>query len=296
MEEKKSVQIMTLIQNTNALAVAELEPVKEKFISNYNLCHKAQIGELMYHRQVVHFKQAIAASDQLKACDTFSLYACFVTAAVNGYSLDSQDNEVYLIPLKGKAVLWRQAGAHVRRLQRTNQVQYAEQPKLVYKGDIFEVENGRVVKHVEKFETEEFIAGYVRFVVDEKGNDRFFIYRKSDWEAWRKKSQMPNGENWNGNNGQPVAAFLRTKIVKHACTEKCWATGITNPQSEQFSVEVDADDKRELETTTVDQPAVYANENGNGHSKETTAAHIQMTQHEPSNNGTVVHEDAGEDW
>lgn len=231
---KPQVQIMKVLQETKPAQIAELEFVKNKFIENYNLCNPGKLGELMYHRQLAHFKQQIAGSEQLKNCDPFSLYACFVTAAVNDYSLDPQDNEVYLIPLKGKAYLWRQAGAHVKRLIRTNQVKFVSQPQLVYVGDDFSVTNG-IPHHVEKFESDEIKAAYVKFILpDDK--ERFFIYRKSDWEAWKKKSQQSTGDNWTGNNGQPGAAFLRTKVVLHACKEKCWATGLSNPAAEQLQV------------------------------------------------------------
>src|SRR5690606_30364127 len=96
--------------------------------------------------------------------------------------------------------------------------------------------------HEEKFQSEEVIAGYVRMVLDAStGADRYFIYRKSDWLAWKKKSPMAGGENWSGGfEGGPLPAFLRTKIVKHACKEKCWATGHTPPQVEQYSdIEID---------------------------------------------------------
>lgn len=236
--QKPQMQIMKVLQETKPAQIAELEFVKEKFIQNYNMCNPGNLGEMMYHRQLVHFKQQITGSDQLKAADPFSLYACFVTAAVNGYSLDPQDNEVYLIPLKGKAYLWRQAGAHVKRLTRTNQIKYVDQPQLVYEGDDFGVKNG-VPDHTERFKSETIIAAYVRFVLPD-GKDRYFIYRKSDWEAWKKKSQQASGDNWTGNNGQPGAAFLRTKVVLHACKEKCWATGLNNVQADNFnSIEID---------------------------------------------------------
>lgn len=245
-------QLMQVLQDTPAVAIAELDFVRDKFIQNYNACHKEKVGELMYHRQVVHFKQAIANSDQLKSCEPFSLYACFATAAVNGYSLDPSDDEVYLIPRKGKAYLQRQAGAHVKRLIRSGQILYADQAKIVYQGDDFEVMNGRVIKHIEKFQNEIMVGGYIRFVIDDKGNDRFFIYRKSDWESWKKKSPQASGENWNGNNNQPLAAFLKTKIVLHACKEKCWATGSTPANVDQFSdveIELDEIEKEELKPT-----------------------------------------------
>jgi len=251
-------QIIETLKATPPMQIASLDFVREKFVDNYNRCHGSDSGELMYHRQLVHFNQQIAASDLLKKADSFSLYACFVTAAVNGYSLDPQDNEVYLLPIKGNAHLWRQAGAHIRRLKRTKQIQFAEQAKIVYEGDVFEVENGRVVKHVEKFTTENMVAGYVRFVVDSKGTDRFFIYRRSDWESWRKKSPNPKTIQKTGQNGpylseslwdngivngtNPEPNFLRTKIVKHAAQEKCWATGSIPADADTFAnIEIDAD-------------------------------------------------------
>jgi recombinational DNA repair protein RecT len=252
-------QTLELIANTPSSKIAELDIVRDRFIKNYNLSHKSSQGDLMYHRQVVFFNQQISGNQQLAQSDKFSLYACFVTAAVNGYSFDPEDNEVYLVAYKGKATLMRQAGAHVRRLIKTNQVQYVEQAKLVYKGDVFEVEGGRVQRHIERFDTDIIIAGYVRFVIDEKGNDRFFIYRKSDFESWRKKSPNPKTILKNGNNGsylseslwdngivdgtQPEPGFLRTKIIKHACKEKCWAVGSIPVDVEQFTVEMDVEEE-----------------------------------------------------
>ena len=263
--EKQHNNALQVLQQTPPAAIAELDFVRDKFIANYNHCHGNNAGEMMYARQLVHFKQTIAASAELQKADRFSLYACFLTAAVNGYSLDPQDNEVYLLPIAGKAVLWRQAGAHIRRLQRTRQIKYADQPRIVYQGDDFEVVNGRVVKHVEKFASEIYVAAYVRFVLDDKGNDRFFVYRKSDWENWQKKSMQKAGDNWAGNKGQPLAAFLRTKVVKHACTEKCWAVGLTDPRVEQFNVEIDDPEDPTQETTDINHTEV----NANGHHAET---------------------------
>lgn len=252
-------QILQTLQKTPPMQIASLDFVREKFVENYNKCNASDSGELMYHRQLVHFNQQISGSDQLKKADPFSLYACFVTAAVNGYSFDPEDDEIYLLSIKGKAHLWRQAGAHVRRLQRTRQIKFAEQARIVYQGDTFQVENGRVVRHVENFQSETMIAAYVRFVIDDAGADRFFIYRKSDWESWRKKSSNKNTIQKSGHNGtylseslwdngviggeNPEPGFLRTKIIKHACKENCWAIGNSIPaEVETFTeIEIDAD-------------------------------------------------------
>lgn len=252
--QAKPAEVMTIIRQTAPTDVAKLDFVKEKYVSNYNLSHKKKEGELMYHRNLIHFTQTIAASEDLKKADPFSLYACFVTAAVNGYSLDPADSEVYIVPRGGKAYLQRQAGAHVRRLILTGQVLRLNQAKIVYQGDDFTVENGRVISHKERFTSETFIAGWVSFEVA-NGQDIHFIFRKSDWEAWREKSPMKNGALWNHKDGQPLASFLKTKLVLHACKSKTWATGMTNPAAEQFNVEVDDDDAAN-DTNTQDAKAI----------------------------------------
>lgn len=263
---------LELIQNTAPGKIAELEMVKEKFIKNYNLANRSENGDLMYHRQLVYFNQNISASKQLQEADKFSLYACFITAAVKGYSFDPLDNEIYLIPRAGKACMQLQAGAYVRRLIQTGQAIECGQAKLVYKGDVFEVEDGIVKKHVEKFETETIIGGYVIFIT--AGNSfRYFIYRKSDFESWRKKSANPatvqKSPTWlaeslwdNGVVGgeNPEPNFLRTKIILHAAKEKCWFTGSTPIEAEQFNVEIEAEEETPLVAEpTPEPPKEYSN-------------------------------------
>ncbi len=233
---------LEIINSTAAGKIAELDMVKDKFVKNYNLANNSTNGDLMYHRQLIHFNQSINGLPALQNCDKFSLYACFITAAVKGYSFDPLDSEIYLVPRAGKACMQLQAGAYVRRLVQTKQVTGCEQAKLVFKGDIFEVEDGIVKKHIEKFETETIIAGYVKF--NTAGESfKYLIYRKSDFDAWKKKSQQPNGDNWSGGiDGQPGFAFLRTKIILHAAKEKCWFTGSTPASVEQFNVEIENED------------------------------------------------------
>lgn len=263
---------LDLIQNTAPGKIAELEMVKDKFIKNYNLANRSENGDLMYHRQLVYFNQNIAALSALQNADKFSLYACFVTAAVKGYSFDPLDNEIYLVPRDGKACIQLQAGAYVRRLIQTQQATGCEQAKLVFKGDVFEVEDGVVKKHIEKFETETIIAGYVKFNTAGDGV-KYFIYRKSDFESWRKKSPNPKTvqktPTWlskslwdngvlDGENPEP--AFLRTKIVLHAAKEKCWFTGSTPIEIEQFNVEIEGEEEPEVIPTPPEPgPKEYSN-------------------------------------
>lgn len=279
-------EVMTVINQSPALSISTLDFVKEKFVRNYELSHPGgrDLAEMIYHRQMVNMNQALAASTTLQNCDKFSIYACFVTAAVKGYSLDPKDGHVYLIPRGGKACLDVQAPGMIQRLIITKQIKGADQAKLVYRGDEFLVENGRVVKHVEAFGSEEIIAAYVRFILSEDGTDRYFIYRKSDWEAWRKKSPQKDGELWN-TNGQPNAAFLRTKIIKHAASEKCWSAG-SSPLTETYNVEITDGEENDQApaTTTTSTPSPAAK-----------AAISAMTSEQPAETVTVTSEHSHND-
>lgn len=236
------LQIIEVIRSTPAGQIASLDFVRDRFIQNYNACNPDKQGELMYHKQMIHFNQIIAGSEKLQQCDRFSLYACFATAAANGYSLDPADNTVYLIPKGGKACLWRQAGAHIHRLIRSNQISRAEQVQIVYKGDDFLASKGRVIKHNQAFASDEMICAYQEFVLPD-GLSRFFIYSKFQWADWRAKSDVPNGDNWNWkSSGQPESGFLKTKVTKHAATEKVWATGMQPIAPDSFQdVEIESD-------------------------------------------------------
>ncbi len=286
---------LAIINSTPANQIVALDFVKSKFVNNYNSCHKQKIGELVYARQCMFFQQALANNSKLASADKFSLYACFLTVAVKGWSLDPQDDEVYIVPRDGKAWVDRQAGAYVRRLIETGQIISAGQPVFVYEGDIYEVENGRVIKHVERNESEIIKAAYMEFYLTD-GTTKFIRYKKSDWEDWRTKSPLKDGSNWKGANNQPSPGFLRTKIVKHACKEKCWASGSTPVGVEVHeSVEIDGEElpaerKNDLPPITPHSevpPPQHNNDNAQAADENSFAQ-----SHADANTGnTIVHED-----
>lgn len=257
--------VMDIIQNTKPQEIAALDFVKNKYIQNYNATNKDKNGELKYHRNMVYFNMLISANDKLKNADKFSLYACFVTAALNDYSLDPEDNDVYLIVRDGKAKLDKQTGAHLKRLIRTEQIKRAEQVKFVMQGDEFEFDeaNSKVLKHIRKYVSEIIVVAYIKFELPD-GKEVFFKYEKSDWESWRAKSPNPKTVEKTGQHGkylskslwdnemldgiQPNPGFLRTKIAKHACNEKCWAPGRGPVVTEFFDVEVEDAESEEIAT------------------------------------------------
>ena len=288
------VSMMKQIMSTAPTKIPELGIVRQRFIENYQSCNgqrNSATAELQYNRQMIFFKQAIEANSALKNADPFSIYSCFALLAIKNWSLDPNDNQVYLVAKGGKAILWPQASAHIRRLIDTNQIKYAEQVRLVYRDDDFQVRNGRIIDHIEKFKSEEIVAGYIKFVLDDAGNEKHIIYRKSDWEAWRAKSPSKNDGNWcSGELKQPDPGFLRTKIAKHAATEKTWASGMAAIGVGQEDVIANAIITPEIE----DDPELIAqiNVQKNGPAKsETTYEQPSMANTAHIEDATVVDSD-----
>jgi len=283
-----ATSLVQIINNTEPLKIATLELVHERFVNHYNLTNVNKMGEIEYQRQMIFFNQAIASNDQLKNADRFSHYAAFMTLAINGWDLDPQAKQVYFLAMGGKAVIWPQAPAQVAKLINRGSINHVNQPKLVYKSELpsFKVSMGKVVAHEENFDIQDddkIVAAYIIYVIDEKGTEKHFIYKPSDWEAWRSKSKQPNGGNWVSKNQQPDPGFLRTKVVKHSATDPSWPT-VKNPSAEKFNnvvVDLDEDDV-EVQTqigninaqkpdtiTKVEQPSVQQQQNQSQQQPET---------------------------
>lgn len=215
-------EIEKSLSGLNPLSLLSSDFLKNRFIRNHEMIYNDGNGELAFARQSMVYAGLLKASKQLQEAPLISHFKCFIHAGVNDWSLDPADQQCYIVPYGSDIVLQPQAGTFVAKLIKSGQITKCEPAKLVYQGDTFIVKNGKVIEHIEKFETEKIIAGYV-VLIRRDGSEAHFIYRPSDWNAWKAKSKMKDSENWSkGELGQPVAAFLKTKIVLHACKEKCW--------------------------------------------------------------------------
>jgi hypothetical protein len=47
-----------------------------------------------------------------------------------------------------------------------------------------------------------------------------------------------------------MAAFLRTKIVKHACNDKGWSSSRVHPAAEQFKIEIEDPDEMDVQASS----------------------------------------------
>lgn len=243
-------ETMELINKLDVLSIPSHDMVKSKFIQNYNAFNKGGNGEFMYNKNMVYLMQILNSTSAFKQVSPFSVYACMTTIAAFGYSIDPADGHIYLISRDGRLCISKQAGAYLQRLYKTQQIHDASEAVLVYEGDNFTKKNG-IIDHEECYKSEKIVGGYVKFTLDKAGTQRHISYRLSDIEGWRAKSPQKDGPNWRfGDTGQPHPGFLRTKIMLHACQEKCWVPG-NSPMGEDIFTDVVVEDGEEFTTYEV---------------------------------------------
>ena len=224
--QQPQMTLLQRIQNTPIRQIIELPEVANKCIQNFAFGGHGdmQKARMKWDMNMIFLRQRLA---EISNVDPFSVYACLCTIYAYNYSAKPDDEEIYLVPFKGKLNIVRQAGAHVKRLTETGQIKRVINTSLVYQGDTWEVENKIIKKHVENFKSDRIIAGYVKFELPD-GKEKHVIFRRSDWESWRSKSPQPNSDNWlhktkdiDGTDiEQPMPGFLKNKILAHACKDK----------------------------------------------------------------------------
>lgn len=237
-------ELMELIRSTPYNKIMGLPEVKDKFVTNYDMAHGSGKGELAYQKNMIFFQQRLADAS-FGNVSSLSVYKVLIQTAIKGYDLDPTEGEVYMMPYDTAIELQKQAPYLVRRLKETKQIQECKPAQLIFDGDEFSIMNGIVVKHERKLESQRIKAGYV-IMINAKGEQVCFIYTPENWNQWRLKSKQKDGANWTGGfEKQPIEAFLKTKIVLHACKEKCWASSRANI-TDDFFPEVEEQDQENI--------------------------------------------------
>lgn len=144
-----------VLAHLNTLSPTELveDPkIAEKFIQLYNNVHGAKNGELFYSREKFNFMKLISENKKIAEATKLSLYGCFMDVAVNGLSFEQGNKplayvltrNINLAP-KGAPPQW-ETRAYVQvspygellMRMRTGHIKHADNPIIVYEGDIFE--------------------------------------------------------------------------------------------------------------------------------------------------------------
>lgn len=232
-----------------ATKIVENENVQSKFIQMYNAIWGSQMGEQIYHKEVFNFQKILREKPDLSQCSKMSLYGCFLDIAVSGLSLDSTSHpHCYLIPRsvktgnkdeRGYDIYEKRASVSITGYgeltmrMRAGQIRYADNPVIVYEGDIFTINLDHGVKKITYSaaiprKSNHVIGAFIRIVRCDGSEDYQWllegdINRLAKFSA-KNNSYYKNGQKVEGkandlyysNNGGIDPGFLENKMIKHA--------------------------------------------------------------------------------
>lgn len=230
-------ELMDAIRSTPPTKLVELPELEQRFIQ---LLEKTRgldrnHAEMVFNQEKYHFLRQISSSQGLRACETLSLYGCFMDCAVNGLSFDPSKKLAYIIP--GSVNVgskdqpqWVQRATleaspygelAIRMVQK--QLRYADNPVVVYEGDHFEPieENGvkSVNYRLNVNHGTKIIAAFIR-LVRRDGTIDYKWFMEPDWTrlqaASAKKNRGTANALYSSNGGQIDVGFLEAKLLKHA--------------------------------------------------------------------------------
>ena len=238
----KIKNVVALLKETKPSEIAELDFVKDKFITIHNQIHGTDKGELIYHKEVFNYKKLIAETPALRECSQLSLYGCFLDINVNGHSLEQGSKpDCYLIPrnfkvgtdANGKDIWEKRATLQVspygelKMRMRAGQIQYADNPVVVYDCDHFKVgtnEKGKLVvkeyeKTFDKTGKSKIISCFVRIQRPDGSFEMPFLDMTAIERLKGFSARQNNGKAsplYSSNGGQIDTGFLMAKTLKHA--------------------------------------------------------------------------------
>jgi len=229
--------LMQVIQSTPSTQLANLPVLEERFITLYSKTQGVdlKVAEMTFQQEKYHFMKAISESEGLRQCEPLSLYGCFMDCAVQGLSFDPKKKLAYIIPgsvnvgtkdnkqyVKRAALEISPYGEMAIRIQ-LGQVKHADNPVIVYEGDVFEPyqdDSGKGVVYKLNHQHSNTIIGAFMRILRNDGTVDYHWMLKNDWERLAGYSEKKNFGKANAlytsNQGQIDPGFLAAKLIKHA--------------------------------------------------------------------------------
>lgn len=246
----QTTQVANYLENLTPAQLVQDEKVVSKFVQLYNAIHGNKLGESIYNKEQFNFMKIINESQELQQCTKMSMYGCFLDVAVNGLSLDNTSRPTcYMLSRNvksgrkdqnGKDVYEKRASISITGYgellmrKRAGQINYADNPVVVYEGDLFEAEiddkGNKIVRYkaIIPRKSNKIIGCFIRIVRNDGSTDYQWmlendIERLKGYSA-RSNSKWENGQRVTGNanalytsnNGQIDPGFLENKMIKHA--------------------------------------------------------------------------------
>lgn len=249
MNNQETLNQAHIIQSLKATDVIRNEYVRQQFINVYNAIWK-EGGEGAYERESMYFNNQLRDNENLRKCTGMSVFFAFIDLAVRGLTLEPGAQALcYLLPRNykigknqhGKDV-WETRcnltisgyGELVLRAK-AGQIQYADNPVIVYEGDDFsfgEHDGRKYVNYCCKIprQSNHIIACFLKITRCD-GSVDYSVMTEGDWKRLQDFSAKAN-RYWDNDRRQWVEranslycsgdsqeidpGFLKAKCIKHA--------------------------------------------------------------------------------
>lgn len=261
------VSIIEKLNSTPATQITNLPEVMSRF-KNLYLTFNGKGAERYYEAEKFHFGKILQENSKLQACTKLSLYGCFLDVAVNGLSFDPSMRHLYMVPFKHK-VTYRDNGVQKERWEERAQVQisgtgelllrmkqgqikYADNPVLVYEGDVFKTgtrNNAVYLEHEASYprpENAPIIACYVKITRNDDTVD-YKVLTLGELMKIRAFSKDPNSKAWN----EGLPGMFMTKTIKHAFRPYPKLRMLEGTKYTKLASEIDDQEPKQIDYTTV---------------------------------------------
>jgi recombinational DNA repair protein RecT len=233
----QKANLLQVLQQTPPAQLANLPALEERFVKLFSKTRGVSLkeAEMVFQTEKYHFQKALSENPGLRECETLSLYGCFMDAAVQNLSFDPKKKLAYIIP-GSVNVGTRDNKQYVKRAslevspygelairQLTGQIKYAENPIIVYEGDIFEPYQDGSGKGI-NYKTNanhgtKIIAAFIT-IIKRDGERDYHWLMENDWKrlsdySKKKNNGFPNAL-YTSVNGGIDPGFLGAKLIKHA--------------------------------------------------------------------------------
>jgi hypothetical protein len=235
-------QNQTWLDRLLPLQIAEDQKVKEAFINVVSKIHKKSIDEatMIYDKESLYFKKALAGSEKLQKCTKISLYSAFIEIAIQGISIQpGQKSEAYL-ESRGVNVGTRDNPSYINTCMlritaygelnmriTSGQIIRMKNPIVLYEGDHFQpLTNQRGELYIDykpciPRKSQKIYGAWV--CIELPGNSLDFKWILEDDIQRLMKYSIPKGNDkakpnslYNSENGGIDPGFLEAKTIKHA--------------------------------------------------------------------------------
>ena len=226
----QKMNIVQKIEQSSPAQLANIPEVADRFQHIYTVMNGGDHSKaaVKCEAEKFHFMKLIQDKPDLAACTKLSLYGCFLDMAVNGLSFDPSMKHAYVVSFntnvggrdnpkwEKRATLMISGYGELQMRTRQGQIKYADNPVLVYEGDVFScgTRNDKpFLDHVAAFprKTDNIIACYIRLERPD-GSVDYKVLSIEEVMKLKKFSKDPNSKAWT--DGLP--GMVQAKTIKHA--------------------------------------------------------------------------------